>query len=347
MMKEDTAMEQPMERPLVSVIVPAYNAAGTIERCVGSLLRQDMSDIEIVVVNDGSTDDTPAVLSRLEAVDGRVKTVTKPNGGSALARRDGVWAAAAEYICFLDSDDMAEPGFCATLYNAITEHDADLAECAYNVMHGERPEKHEPLASSRVLERDAFMDNVFTKTIVNGTEAVVQWNKIYKRSMILATVDDYGASPLEDYLFNLQYYASVQRYAYVNAALVDYMLTNGSLSRSFDRGTYDKLKQVQSVKGEVMQSLSLNTPPLLHEAALWYCSYVERYLKYNRVMRKDASLFEAICKDNELVRQASYCMDDMPFARLISRGDQRGLYRYFARADRYVLVRNIVKGIVG
>ena len=99
------------EHPMVSIIVPAYNAAGYVEGCVNSVLTQSCGSFELIIVNDGSKDDTAAVVSAMAEKDARVKLLTVENGGPAAARENGLAAAdpEAEYIMFLDSDDRLLP----------------------------------------------------------------------------------------------------------------------------------------------------------------------------------------------------------------------------------------------
>ena len=99
------------EHPTVSIVVPAYNAAGYIEGCVNSVLTQSCGSFELIIVNDGSKDDTAAVVSAMAEKDARVRLLTVENGGPAAAREHGLAAAdpEAEYVMFLDSDDLLLP----------------------------------------------------------------------------------------------------------------------------------------------------------------------------------------------------------------------------------------------
>ena len=97
-----------MPQPLVSVIVPAYNAAGFISRCVESITSQSYPELEILLLNDGSTDDTPALCDRLAENDPRIRVFHKENGGPSSARNFGLTQAAGAYVGFVDSDDYVD-----------------------------------------------------------------------------------------------------------------------------------------------------------------------------------------------------------------------------------------------
>lgn len=106
---------------LVSVIVPVYNAQDCIERCVNSILKQTFTDFELLLVDDGSTDSTPAILDEYGRRDLRIRVFHKENGGSSSARNLGMKNAEGEYFSFVDSDDYVEPGFLEVLTGPVIE----------------------------------------------------------------------------------------------------------------------------------------------------------------------------------------------------------------------------------
>ena len=105
---------------LVSIIVPAYNVAEYIESCLNSLLAQTHEEIEVVVVDDGSTDETAAVCAAVARRDARVRIIAQPNAGVSAARNRGVQEARGKYVCFVDSDDAAHPDMVARLLAALS-----------------------------------------------------------------------------------------------------------------------------------------------------------------------------------------------------------------------------------
>ena len=117
--------------PLVSVIIPAYNAENTIESTMSSALSQTYSNIEVVVVNDGSIDNTENVLISKFGNDSRVRVITQINQGVSVARNTGIEQSSGEYIVFLDSDDYLENSFVSTLISLISKSNSDIAFCAY------------------------------------------------------------------------------------------------------------------------------------------------------------------------------------------------------------------------
>lgn len=111
---------------LVSVVVPIYNVQDYLEDCLDSLHVQTLGDIEILCVNDGSTDGSLAVLQMCATRDPRIRIIDKPNGGLSSARNAGIDAARSPYVCFLDSDDRFEPRACEEIYRALHDGGADV-----------------------------------------------------------------------------------------------------------------------------------------------------------------------------------------------------------------------------
>ena len=115
--------------PEISIIVPVYNAEKYLEKCLDSLIGQTFENIEILCVNDGSTDNSPAILHRYAKMDPRVHVFDRPNSGPASARNAGLDHARGKYLMFCDADDEYTPSMCQEMYQAITEQNVDLVMC--------------------------------------------------------------------------------------------------------------------------------------------------------------------------------------------------------------------------
>lgn len=115
-----------MEKPLVSVIIPVYNVEQYLRQCLDSVVNQTLKDIEIICVNDSSTDNSLAILNEYAARDSRIKVITQPNGGAGAARNNGLSASTGKYLSFLDSDDFFEPDMLELAYEKAEEDKADF-----------------------------------------------------------------------------------------------------------------------------------------------------------------------------------------------------------------------------
>ena len=120
-----------MTNPLVSIIVPVYNAQNSVARCLESICGQTYQELEIIVLNDGSTDDSLAICEKFRAKDPRLVVVDKENEGVSRTRNAGLALAQGDYIQFADSDDVLDPDYTQNLVQAALQHSADLVIAPY------------------------------------------------------------------------------------------------------------------------------------------------------------------------------------------------------------------------
>lgn len=123
-----------LNTPFVSIIIPCYNVGKYLDNCLKSILAQSFTDIEIIIINDGSTDDTLSVINTFKEKDPRIVLIDKLNGGVSNARNDGIKVAKGEYILFVDGDDYLEVNACETLYGIIAENRTDLVLFGMNII---------------------------------------------------------------------------------------------------------------------------------------------------------------------------------------------------------------------
>ena len=115
----------------VSVIIPVYNVEDYLEKCLDSVINQTLKDIEIIVVNDGSPDNSQKIIDKYRKKDKRIISVMKENGGQASARNLGIKKSHGEFLCFVDSDDWIELDMLEVLYNNAKENHSDIVTCDY------------------------------------------------------------------------------------------------------------------------------------------------------------------------------------------------------------------------
>lgn len=165
----------PFESPLVSVLVAAYNVENTFEACIRSVVSQTYGNLEVIVVDDGSTDGTPALCDAVAISDPRVSVFHQPNGGLSAARNTGLEHASGDYVVFVDSDDEMMPRMVERLYDIIRETGSDIAFCDWfvNKVKGECPDPR-----VTVMGPEEFMPQVLTDRITSHA-----WNKLFKRSI--------------------------------------------------------------------------------------------------------------------------------------------------------------------
>lgn len=184
-----------MNNPLVSIIVPVYNVQNSVARCLESVLAQTWKEIEVIVLNDGSTDGSLAICEQFRRKDPRITLIDKPNAGLSMTRNDGMKVAKGKYVQFVDSDDLLEPDFTENMVRAAEANSADLVISPYWMALP--PEMVNPGEGEKLA---TFYFNVV-------------WNKLYRRQLLEA-VDLWFTNDLlyaEDQQFNVRYlqYAKV------------------------------------------------------------------------------------------------------------------------------------------
>lgn len=331
----------------ISIIVPVYNVEKYVKQCLDSLIAQTFTDYEIIVVDDGSTDHSYEICKEYER-HSCIKLYHRENHGVSQTRQFGVSNANGRYVLFVDSDDYVEPTFCERMYHAIQDSQAEIAECNYSYFTDDK------VLNTRVLKHDtslynksAFRDRIFRGTIVNGSEAVVVWNKIYQKAIIDTFVSDYGESLLEDYLFNLQYYQGVCSYCYIDEVLIHYRKTAGSLTKKPNPRAFEVLKSVQKRKESVLRTMGITMETDQINAARWFVNYSYEFLRnwviHTGKTQQTERLFYQVCSDQTMQRMCGMIKDDFSFARDVSEGKIEKEYRKMCRSACRMRVRCLVR----
>lgn len=204
----------------VSVIVPVYNVEKFIDKCLNSLVKQSLKEIEIIVVNDGTKDNSQKIIDKyVKKYPDKIKSYIKENGGQGSARNYGLEKANGEYIGYVDSDDFVEKDMYKKLYNKAKENNYDIVVCGnYNVS--------EDYQNKNI---DTFINNYNTdlENIFFGKMAV--WNKIYKRDILIKNKLEFKEKVwYEDLAFTLKAIMNSNSFAFIDEPLYDYLIREGS-----------------------------------------------------------------------------------------------------------------------
>ena len=170
----------------ISIVIPAYNIAKELPACLDSILAQSYKNIEIVIVNDGSKDDTAAVMEQYAALDPRIKPIHKENGGVTSARLRGVREASGDWIGFVDGDDIIEANMYELLFNNAQKYNADISHCGYQMVFPSRVDYY--YNTGRVVEQthDSGLEDLIRADFVEP--ALV--NKLYRRALFRRILSD-------------------------------------------------------------------------------------------------------------------------------------------------------------
>ena len=221
----------------ISVIVPVYNVEEYLPKCLETLVNQTLKDIEIIVINDGATDNSQAVIDSFVSKYPNIKSLIKQNGGLSDARNYGLPYATGEYIGFIDSDDYVDLDMYEILYNKAKEEDADIVEC--NLHH---------------VFPDGTMDTEVGDKITDKKQMLmmgrsVVWNKIYRRDWLVNTGIVFPKGYIyEDVEFFSMLVPHINKYAYVDPASIYYVQRGNSINNKQTLKTLHILDILQHIK---------------------------------------------------------------------------------------------------
>lgn len=217
--------------PLISVIIPAYNAASTLEAACESVLTQDYGNVELVVVNDGSTDDTEALLESLQQRWPKLRGVTQPNGGVCRARNAGLDCAGGEYVAFLDADDEMLPGSLSLLYGLLQQQECDIAAGNFLRQYpgrGDAPRAYRYGAPLLTWKGTQALEN----TLKDHPATYTVWGKLYRREAIGQTRFVVGRKIHEDSFFIFELYRKQPGVVVTEEPVTRHYMTPQSASRT-------------------------------------------------------------------------------------------------------------------
>lgn len=245
-----------MHRPMVSVVIPVYNVEPYICRCVDSVLSQTFQDLQIILVDDGSPDNCPAICDDYAARDPRIQVIHKQNGGLASARNAGMRAATGKYLFFLDSDDWLEPDGLENLYRCAEEHHVDFVRyrairSGWPGMAQNAPCMVEPVRELRegYYDRNAILREVYPRLIVTPQltmgAIVGAWGSLYDLDFLRRN-DLYFYEEVkfsEDMVFSARVVRAAKNFYFMDTpGVYHYFYNPNSISKSFRAGRWDSCK---------------------------------------------------------------------------------------------------------
>ena len=275
----------------VSIIMPVFNAEKYIQKSIESLLKQTLQDIEIIIVNDGSTDNSKEIIQKYEEkYKNKIKYLEKENGGAADARNYAISNATGEYIAFLDSDDYAEPEMYEKMYNKAKEENSSIVECDF---YWEYPHK-------KRLDTGIIYTN---KKDMLLYARVIPWNKLIKKSLIDANKISFPKGlKYEDVEFTYKLVPYCEKVSFIKEPLVHYVQRKSSVSYQFN----EKTRDIFTVLDDVINYYKKNQIYEEYKAQLEYvytryllCSSLGRMVKIKDKKIREKVLYETWKNLNE------------------------------------------------
>ncbi len=216
---------------ILSIIVPVYNQHKYLRQCVDSLIHQTLKEIEIILVDDGSTDDSGQICEKYAACDSRIVVIHKENGGLSDARNKGIDIAEGRYLAFVDSDDYVSERMFELLVKAIEEQEADLAVCNCNLVDKDGNE----IVEEGLQGKLPYAVCTGREVLQNSNENVdywlfvVAWNKVYKRELFEKVRYPLGKLHEDEFVFH-KIYSQCKRVASVEPSLYYYRRMQGTIT---------------------------------------------------------------------------------------------------------------------
>lgn len=170
------------KNPLISIIVPVYNGQKYLSECINSILNQDYKNIEVIIVNDGSKDDSPKIIDEYAKKDKRVKAIHQENGGVSSARNNGIDNANGEYITFIDADDYVESDYIKYLCNLIVDNNADVSLTPFPNKVTQNSKKINSQIEDYIViwsGEEAMKNMLYYKVVISS------WNKMFRSKLLM------------------------------------------------------------------------------------------------------------------------------------------------------------------
>lgn len=298
------------EEALISVIVPVYNTKAYLQKCVHSIMNQAYKNLEIILVDDGSTDGSNALCDSFCTMDSRIRVIHQENQGVSAARNAALDTANGDYIGFVDSDDWIEPEMYQKLYELITEEEADIACCGYrNIKEGKVIDYSD--GRVRIYNAAQMLDTIFTGHDQCRMAPAV-WNRLYKRKLFDGIRFE-NLCKYEDKVINIYLLQHVRKAVFLNKAYYNYVYRTNSLTaaeknyRDIDDYIKSNHKIIDILKKEMcrksLEKFSFN----------YFCSILDNYCT-TRKKGKDKRLPDLLKKElrqisNKKLRYAIYQKD--------------------------------------
>lgn len=210
----------------VSAIIPVYNVEEYLPKCLDSLINQTLKDIEIIVVNDGSPDNSEKIIKEYSKKDKRIIYIKKENGGQGSARNLGLKKARGEYISFIDSDDWIDADMFESMYNKAKENDFDIVTCGYKNVSNESVEE--------IPIKDIILSKLKSDPISKFFTTVMVWDKIYKKDFLINSEIEFIENKVwyEDLCYSVNLISLTDKIDFVNKPFYNYLIREQSTMRN-------------------------------------------------------------------------------------------------------------------
>lgn len=286
----------------ISVIIPVYNVEQYLKRCVDSVLCQKKISLEIILVDDGSTDSSGKICDDYASKNNNVKCLHIKNNGPATAKNRGYKIAKGNYVAFIDSDDEIKPDMFYTMLQSGYKHDADIVCCNYIQINEDGSYEHtEYTGKEYVLNQDEALKAILIKDKIYSQ----CWTKIYKRAIMDSNhiMNTEGLKTDEDFIYNIQAFACSKTVCIVDKPLYIYTHRTKSLSKDYFRNHINQYMDNRILRLELVDSIIQERFPHLQEYSTYHCIFY-----YNELIGR-LCMFPNLYHDQRTLKVISYIRD--------------------------------------
>lgn len=289
----------------ISIIVPIYNAQKYLSRCIESVIKQTYKNFELILIDDGSTDNSYAICEEYQKKDNRIILIKKENGGQSSARNNGLNIARGNYIGFVDSDDWISSNMFEKLFSLIESYEADIVSSDYFFSNNDIEVFPEVSGKELVLNNKTEIIKYFFKSDkLNSTNEFAVWGKLYKRELFNNLFFKEGII-YEDYLLNFYLFEKANKIVKTKDILYAYFQSPNSTTRA---KLDSKQMALLSTTNEIIENLIKYDENIQNlgqrKLAMVYFSLLARYVRYGT----EFSNFEITKLVDELYSRRKYLL---------------------------------------
>lgn len=239
---------------MISIIVPVYRVEKYLSECIDSILAQTFTDFELLLIDDGSPDQSGKICDNYASTDKRIRVIHKPNGGASSARNVGLELATGKYIAFVDADDSIAPTMYEEMIALSEKHSVEAVLCAYTESsRAYHPTQAETLPTNVVLSPSEVERKILFSLFEQTRYLLTVWNKLFLRRVIEAHSLRFPLQTYsEDTLFNIAYFQQIQSAIYINKPLYRYRQNNQSITSTYHAGRFELFLKMRNIELELI-----------------------------------------------------------------------------------------------
>lgn len=294
----------------ISVIVPIYNSEKHLKKCIDSIINQTFKDIEIILIDDGSTDNSLAICRELKKDDERIIILSQMNSGPSHARNLGIKMAKGNYIIFVDSDDYIDSKMFDEMYYKMIDGKFDMVMCGYDIVDLNKTYhiKSKFFGEYYLDEKNVFLEQLYTSDydIISSV-----WNKLYKKNIIDKNniLFDCSLIRAEDFWFNFSYLKNIKKVYVLDKYFYKYVQNDTSIMHDLKNTNHDTWKKTRQRLLQENISMGINI-----DYNEFYRAYINKHILYFKQLVKTDNwkIINEIVEDDFFVNSLKY-IGKLPF----------------------------------